>query len=156
MVALASILLSLSTLDPSTQELCEQTSTQINVRIYLLDDFLVVSEGEGDRMSCYDPDETFRGNDDVVGVQVSDFSPCGLVNESYSDDTVENEPNFFLSVEVLVLPATSDLVFEEAFPPVEDDLSQPEVRAECPLSRTIQPVCRNILEASRWPHWVGS
>lgn len=100
-------------------------------------------------MPGYDPDETFRGNDDVAGVQVSDFSPRGLVNEPDSDDAVENEPNLFLSVEVLVLPATSDLVFEEAFPPVEDDLSQPEVRAECPLSRTIRSVCRNTSEASR-------
>ena len=70
------------------------------------------------------PQEAFGSDDNVVGMNVANFGPQGLVYDSEFTETEENKPKFFLGVVVLVFATAGDFFPEEAFPPFEDDLNR--------------------------------
>lgn len=100
--------------------------------------------------------EAFRSHNDVVRVKVTDFSPCWFINEPNSDDTEENEPNFFLGIKMLIFSATSDFIFKKTFPSIENDLSQSEVHEEFLLIHTSLFAYKCISEEDKGLHLIHS
>lgn len=75
-------------------------------------------------MPCDGFEEALGGNNDVVGVDISYFLTHGFVYHSNFGKTIQNEPQFFLGIEMLIFSSAGYLIFEKTLPTFENDLDK--------------------------------